>query len=297
MFCNKCGNYVDENSGVKFCNKCGNDLTKLLENVKNDENQATIEEAEKSVEKIEEKVEAPKETIEKNNVVREKVEVSEEVKKSRKRKLWAAIIISCAVWMLLCFGVIMLVKNAANNIKDEVTNVIETTRNNTESGNLTSNNNANSKSDVALSKEESAKKFKEEGKRIGSEDYGYVSVPKNWTRFYDADASSTLQYSYANVWIVTLYAVDAEQMDALSYASGVYNSLEEDGVEGLLGGKLTINDHNAYQVTCYYKEDNVYLACWFIEGNDGKTHYVAVEGPDSSSDYFYNIVLTFAEDE
>lgn len=33
MYCNKCGNYIDETKSVKFCNKCGNDVSEVLKKV------------------------------------------------------------------------------------------------------------------------------------------------------------------------------------------------------------------------------------------------------------------------
>ena len=34
MFCNKCGNQVDENGNVNFCPKCGNDLSEVLREIR-----------------------------------------------------------------------------------------------------------------------------------------------------------------------------------------------------------------------------------------------------------------------
>ena len=33
MYCNKCGNYIDETKSIKFCNKCGNDVSEVLKKV------------------------------------------------------------------------------------------------------------------------------------------------------------------------------------------------------------------------------------------------------------------------
>lgn len=272
MFCSKCGNPIDENSDIKFCSKCGNDLSNIankdIEEIKNDDNMISD-----NGEKIP------------DNVISENL-VSDEVKKKRKRNLWIAIVLTCGIWTIICWSIIIfMVKNYSVNLLDDTNNSKNSTTNIEDS--------TSHKSDVALSKEESAKKFKEEGKRVGSEDFGYISVPKNWYKFYDVDGNNTLQYSYANVWIATLYAIDADIADSLSYASSVYASLEEDGVEELKVATVPVNDYTTYQVSCYYPNENIWLGCWFIDGEDGKTHYIAVEGPDVSSNYFYDIVLTF----
>ncbi len=272
MFCSKCGNQIDDNSDIKFCNKCGNELHNVSKNNQEDNVLDRVDESIKSNEDI---------IIEnKSN------KVSKETKNKRKRNLWIVIILTCGIWTIFCWSIIMNYSvellDKFNDLEDNITEIED---------------NTNNKSEVALSKEESAKKFKEEGKRVGSEEFGYISVPKNWGKFYDIDVNDTLQYSYANVWIATLYAIDAEIADSLGYASSVYASLEADGVENLNVATVPVNDYTAYQISCYYPNENVWLGCWFIDGEDGKTHYIAVEGPDVSSNYFYDIVLTFDTNE
>lgn len=280
MFCNKCGNQIDETKGMKFCNKCGNDLSEII--AKN----GIIQEVktEEVIQKVETNVE----------------EVSPEVKKKRKRNLWITIILTCGIWTIFCWAMIIGFGSSLMNNLENLENMgttIEEDRDNTLKDEDDDTDLTENKSDVALSKEESAKKFKENGKRVGSDEYGYVSVPKNWGKFYDVNENDMVQYSYANVWITTLFAVDEEIADASSYASNVYSALEEDEVENLKIEKVAVNNYEAYQVTCYYKKENIFLACWFIDGNNGKTHYIAVEGPDATSNYFSDIILTFAEDE
>ncbi len=134
----------------------------------------------------------------------------------------------------------------------------------------------------------------ESGKRIGTEEFGYVTVPDNWVRFYDVDGSSTYQYSYAGIWIVTLYAVPKTQIDAKSYASNVRYAMEyEEGATNVTGATVTLGKYNAYQVYGYYPDDNVWLVSWYFEAEDGKTHYLSIEGPDRYSDNF-NIANTFS---
>jgi len=264
MFCSKCGNPIEENSDIKHCDKCGNEISNIV-------NRET-EEDENVLNSNEEKILNQKDNL-----------VSEDVKKKRKRNLWIVIILTCGIWTIFCWSIIF---NYGVNLLDELPNNDTNVEDNTYN-----------KSNVALSKEESAIKFKEEGKRVGSQEFGYISVPKNWAKFYDVDRNNTLQYSYANLWIATLYAIDADITDSLAYASSVYSSLEEDGVEKLKFATVPVNNRTAYQVSCYYPDENVWLGCWFIDGEDRKTHYIAVEGPDVSSNYFYDIVLTFDENE
>lgn len=133
----------------------------------------------------------------------------------------------------------------------------------------------------------------QEGKRVGSDEFGYITIPENWTNFIDADGNSTLQYSYANIYIATLYAVPTTQIDSYTYASNIMNKLNNDGVQNVQGATVNVGKYTAYQVYGYYSNENVWLVCWFFEAEDGKTHYISVEGPDRNSEYF-NIPNSFS---
>ena len=200
MYCNKCGNYIDETKSVKFCNKCGNDVSEVLKKVVDNKKE------ELGVEKLEEN----------ENVVSPKEEVE---------------------------------------------------------------------------------KLKSEGQRIGSKEYGFISVPKDWVKFIDVDGNSTIQYSYGITWISTIFSLDANITDAQNYATVVYSKLSDDGVSDLKAETEKVNGSKAYKVYGYYTDEGKWLVCWFIDGKNDKTYYIAVEGPDLDNDYFKNIIQTFHENE
>jgi len=134
---------------------------------------------------------------------------------------------------------------------------------------------------------------KTEGKRVGSDEFGYITIPENWANFVDVDGNSTLQYSYANIYIATLYAVPTTQIDAYNYASNIMSQLQSEGVQNIQGATVNVGKYTAYQVYGYYSNENIWLVCWFFEAEDGKTHYISIEGPDPNSEYF-NIPNTFS---
>ena len=133
----------------------------------------------------------------------------------------------------------------------------------------------------------------QEGKRVGSDEFGYITIPENWVNFIDVDGNSTLQYSYANIYIATLYAVPTTQIDAYNYASNIMNKLKSEGVQNVQGATVNVGKYSAYQVYGYYANENIWLVCWFFETEDGKTHYISIEGPDRNSEYF-NIPNSFS---
>ena len=133
----------------------------------------------------------------------------------------------------------------------------------------------------------------QKGKRVGSDEFGYITIPENWVNFVDVDKNSTLQYSYANIYIATLYAVPTTQIDAYNYASNIMTKLQSEGVQNVQGATVSVGKYSAYQVYGYYSNENTWLVCWFFETEDGKTHYISIEGPDRNSEYF-NIPNSFS---
>lgn len=146
------------------------------------------------------------------------------------------------------------------------------------------NNNSNSNSNTTNDK-----------KVVGDDNYGYISVPSNWNRFYDVDGNNSLQYSYGNLYIVSLNTLDATRT-AKEYASNyMYNKQNSSEVTGVTGATVTIGknkEYTAYQVYMYYPSDSTYLVTYWFEAGDGKVHYIALEGPQELdgvkiTDYLY----------
>ena len=125
-------------------------------------------------------------------------------------------------------------------------------------------------------------------KTIGDSKYGYVDVPSNWAKFVDVDGNDSIQYSYANVYIVSLNMLDGNY-SAETYASNyMYNKQNSSEVTGVTGATVKIgknNEYTAYQVYMYYPADATYLVTYWFEAEDGNVHYIALEGPASVTDY------------
>lgn len=131
---------------------------------------------------------------------------------------------------------------------------------------------------------------------VGDDKNGYINIPKNWYRFYDVDGNTSLQYSYANIYIVSLNYLEANGYSAKDYASNyMYNKKNSGEVTGVTGATVKIGknkEYTAYQVYMYYPSDNTYLVTYWFEAEDGKIHYIALEGPEELSgvkitDYLY----------
>ncbi len=131
---------------------------------------------------------------------------------------------------------------------------------------------------------------------IGNDDYGYLTLPGTWYKFYDVSGTkSGLQYTKDSVWIVSIDSqvktstITAENLAKTALYNMKYGS---ETVENATGATVKVGSYTAYQVYGYYKADNIWLVEWFFEPGNGKVHYISVEGNDYSSNYF-NIPDTF----
>lgn len=121
--------------------------------------------------------------------------------------------------------------------------------------------------------------------KVGDKDFGYVLIPSNWTKFVDPDAPSTLQYSYANLYILTMAHVPTSSMSAYQYATSYATSMKSEGVD-VKTATVKMGDYTAYQVYGKYESENTWLVAWIFETQDGQTRSLAVEGPDAANEAF-----------
>ena len=121
--------------------------------------------------------------------------------------------------------------------------------------------------------------------KVGDKDNGYVLIPSNWTRFIDPDATQTLQYSYANLYILTMMNTDTTKLSAYQYASNYAKSIQSEGITPTTA-MANMGNYTAYQVYARYTSDNTWLVAWFFETPNGKTHCISVEGPDANNEAF-----------
>lgn len=138
-------------------------------------------------------------------------------------------------------------------------------------------------------------------KTVGDEDYGYIDIPNKWTTFIDVDGNTALQYSYANVYIATLDYVEGTYDAKESAAS--HEKLESNNadVTEVNSKVVTIGKnkkYTAYQVSSYYKSEDLRLITYWFNTDDGVLRYIAIEGPDELDEMklsdFYSIPDSFS---
>ena len=130
---------------------------------------------------------------------------------------------------------------------------------------------------------------KEETQIIGSNEYGFVKVPKSWVRFHEVEGGNDIQYcDGTDINIVTLNTFKAEQfniseeeyakLDVVTVSSSILTSKEQSSdFSKVWGSKSTIGGYEAYVVNAISKSGK-YIITWIFKSSDGKFRYVALEG-------------------
>ena len=135
----------------------------------------------------------------------------------------------------------------------------------------------------------SSQKQIEETQVVGSDDYGYVKIPKSWIHFKEIEGGDDIQYcDGTDVNIVTLNTFKPEQfgiseseyaaLETVQISTSIYESKQKSqDFSKVWGSKSTIGGYEAYVVNCIAKNGK-YLIIWVFKSDDGKFRYVSLEG-------------------
>ena len=112
-----------------------------------------------------------------------------------------------------------------------------------------------------------------EAKRVGNEQYGKT-----------AEGGQSLQYTDGTGWIATIYATSMQQTTPTVYSETVVKNMNQMGAENVKIEKTTLNGFEGFVISGYYRNVNVYITAWILDGKDSKSHYISVEGPGPLTD-------------
>ncbi|AGU81481.1 hypothetical protein SAIN_0732 [Streptococcus anginosus C1051] len=122
--------------------------------------------------------------------------------------------------------------------------------------------------------------------RVGSDDYGYIDIPKNWLKFRDVDGGDSIQYTDGSGYnIVTMNAYtkekakiqEREEFTAQTIANRIYYNWQNNkNVNRVWGSKGAVAGNEAYQVNVIMKSGQ-YLISWIFK-KDEKVYLIALEG-------------------
>lgn len=128
------------------------------------------------------------------------------------------------------------------------------------------------------------------GQTVGSEKFGYVTIPGSWVKFTDVEDNTDLQYSNPEgTSIITLNVVslddiwEEESYDVTldSIAESIYYNLQNNDVFDLQTSDTSFGPYNAVQIEgSFISEDyslDSSLVCWIFQSSDGVYHFTAAE--------------------
>lgn len=166
--------------------------------------------------------------------------------------------------------------NSSGNSKSKSSSQISSSSKVSEKANGSLSSSATKKNDVKT----------EETQRIGSDDYGYIDIPKNWLKFRDVDGGDSIQYTDGSGYnIVTMNAYtkekakiqEREEFTAQTIANHIYYNWQNNkNVNRVWGSKGAVAGNEAYQVNVIMKSGQ-YLVSWIFK-KDEKVYLIALEG-------------------
>lgn len=132
----------------------------------------------------------------------------------------------------------------------------------------------------------------EDTQTIGSEEFGYVTIPGSWALFRDVSGGTDLQYSdEQGQAIITLNVFSDEglteeqkaQLDAQLAAQSVWYDLEQSGVQDIEGAQVTLAGYDAFQLYGVFASEaqtpDSVIVCWVFQDENAVLHYIAAEAP------------------
>lgn len=166
--------------------------------------------------------------------------------------------------------------NSSGNSKSKSSSQISSSSKVSEKANGSLSSSATKKNDVKT----------EETQRVGSDDYGYIDIPKNWLKFRDVDGGDSIQYTDGSGYnIVTMNAYtkekakiqEREEFTAQTIANRIYYNWQNNkNVNRVWGSKGAVAGNEAYQVNIIMKLGQ-YLVSWIFK-KDEKVYLIALEG-------------------
>lgn len=111
-------------------------------------------------------------------------------------------------------------------------------------------------------------------KRVGEDDYGYITIPSDWVNFLDAGMAQ------AGIAHIGFMSFDGFIINLATH--GRTTTTLEQVVNGSTLGNLEkteIAGFEAYQLSSYFDFDDTYLYAWYFFDSESNLRYISAEGP------------------
>ena len=173
-------------------------------------------------------------------------------------------------------------------------------RNRSSQGNDTSSFEYDISSFDFFSSEEESSAVESTVTEYGNETVGWFTLDGTFFQWYTpGNADTCVQYAQSPTEILTMDVFDCAAIkeqtgvdfDALTAANTKMYQLEQESktqnIEKLTGAREALGQYPAYQVYCYYPNDDQYLVTWYMDSPDKtKVYYVAAEFRSTEMSFF-----------
>lgn len=204
--------------------------------------------------------------------------------------------------LMLLLSSVLLVSCQANKNENKDQNKEQTTQNEPNKQEDSNKKDESNKKDSEATKDSSSKESSSTNtktddlyKVIGSDEYGYVKVPKSWINFQDINGGNDIQSSDTSAYnVVTLNIFRPSQLgiseaeyasiDPKLVANSVYTKHKNSQLfEKMSGTKSKIGGYDAYVINTLTKTGK-YFVTYIFKADDGKIHYTSIEGDKDTVD-------------
>ena len=155
-------------------------------------------------------------------------------------------------------------------------------------------------SEETVSSEDAASSSDSAVTEYGNDTVGWMTLDGTFFKWYTPGNTETcVQYAKSPSEILTMDVFDCAAVkeqtgvdfDSLMAANTKMYQLEQDSktqnIEKLTGAREPLGSYPAYQVYCYYPDDDQYLVTWYMDSPDKtKVYYVAAEFRSSEMSFF-----------
>ena len=204
--------------------------------------------------------------------------------------------------LMLLLSSVLLVSCQANKNENKDQNKEQTTQNESNKQEDSKKKDENKKEESNNQNSDSSNKNSSstdnkttDTKVIGSEEYGYVKVPKDWVNFQDINGGNDIQSSDTSSYnVVTLNIFRPNQLgiseaeyasiDPKQVANSVYTKHKNSQMfEKMSGTKSKIGGYDAYVINTLTNTGK-YFITYIFKADDGKIHYTSIEGDKDTVD-------------
>ncbi len=204
--------------------------------------------------------------------------------------------------LMLLLSSVLLVSCQVNKNENKDQNKEQTTQNEPNKQEDSNKKDESNKKDSEATKDSSSKESSSTNtktddlyKVIGSDEYGYVKVPKSWVNFQDINGGNDIQSSDTSAYnVVTLNIFRPSQLgiseaeyasiDPKLVANSVYTKHKNSQLfEKMSGTKSKIGGYDAYVINTLTKTGK-YFVTYIFKADDGKIHYTSIEGDKDTVD-------------